>query len=182
MAQGGGNRFQSTPPAREETCSTSSLSVSEIISIHSSRTGGDSNHIASFQNKAYFNPLLPHGRRPAAAAGHSRNQKFQSTPPAREETRLTAYGAPNVTISIHSSRTGGDEHRHGRGYHAADISIHSSRTGGDVARASALDKHLISIHSSRTGGDRTAACCSSCGRYFNPLLPHGRRLTCRAST
>ena len=79
-----------------------------LISIHSSRTGGDAMQRAS---SILANP-------------------FQSTPPAREETLRLRPLFLVLAISIHSSRTGGDA-RECRDDLLLVISIHSSRTGGD---------------------------------------------------
>ena len=56
---------------------------------------------------------------------------FQSTPPAREETALALTEGQRGPISIHSSRTGGDDFI-SRLEKRAYISIHSSRMGGDA--------------------------------------------------
>jgi len=77
-----------------------------------------------------FNPLLPYGRRPYEAARKAEMEEFQSTPPIREETLYlnimrfvkSFQSTPpireetvcvlkcsrNLSVSIHSSHTGGD--------------------------------------------------------------------------
>ena len=122
---------QSTPPAGEETQGGSHSEPHHDISIHSSRTGGDSAEGCGPASCAYFNPLLPHGRRPERSASTAEKYTFQSTPPAREETiriglRIREIGDFNPLLP------------HGRrrqtlpgSCRAAPISIHSSRTGGD---------------------------------------------------
>ena len=145
--------FQSTPPAREETIAFRLPVLAPPISIHSSRTGGDTSSapmappLYRFQStppvreetqgdfyhmglKSNFNPLLPYGRRRVLQESQTEATGFQSTPPVREET------LHNYWI----------EHR-------TNISIHSSRTGGD-ADGPELASRLV---------------------YFNPLLPYGRR-------
>ena len=58
------------------------------------------------------------------------------------------------------------------------ISIHSPRMGRDVAMFMLFYKERISIHSPRMGRD--ICCALFCSRIsnFNPLSPHGERLTC----
>ena len=146
--------FQSTPPAREETCRKRWRAACG----------------------SYFNPLLPHGRRRLARAGtfpcwrisiHSsrtggdgRSGKcstssglFQSTPPAREETRAAA--SSNSFWVFQSTPPAREETRQ-----AAAFALSSAFQSTPPAREE------TSVRRPR----------SSCPPHFNPLLPHGRRL------
>ena len=58
-----------------------------------------------------------------------------------------------------------------------EISIHSLRMEGDCIYYSTLVTHVISIHSLRMEGDRIFAASVKNLSYFNPLPPHGGRLT-----
>jgi len=82
-------------------------------------------------SRSGFNPRLPHGRRPVPTKvrkevivvsihasrtggdGGAPQAKvtldgFQSTPPAREATKMGKQIIPVTRVSIHASRTGGD--------------------------------------------------------------------------
>ena len=146
--------FQSTPPAREVTIDEMHLEFNSLISIHTSREGGD------------------HPWHRVILGFHT----FQSTPPAREVTIVLFPFLLVPRISIHTSREGGDAINNfmtGGFYY---ISIHTSREGGDVAvplttsiiavfqstpparEVTAVRNPVpysgdISIHTSREGGD-----------------------------
>jgi len=153
--------------------------IADAVSIHASRTGGDHPSPAGDRSRKSFNPRLPHGRRPGSRSDRQPVNMFQSTPPAREATRVLSACWVAAAVSIHASRTGGDlddpclQHRF-------PVSIHASRTGGDpmdagggggggafqstppAREATGSSLHLccgksVSIHASRTGGDRISA-------------------------
>ena len=140
-----------------------------MISIHAPREGGDSQRLP---------PL-------------TRDNAFQSTPPARGATPPgTNRAAPHGEISIHAPREGGD--RDGStNVTDISISIHAPREGGDckVCRVSHIES--ISIHAPREGGDpsfgadplglldfnpRPPRGPARPGDYFNPRPPRGGRL------
>ena len=100
----------------------------------------------------HFNPLSPHGERPAIPKKTSAGSTFQSTLPAWGETRRRFDTLLAEVISIHSPRMGRDP--------AAWLC--------DLGEA-------ISIHSPRMGRDRRPRRNPKCGKYFNPLSPHGER-------
>ena len=123
------------------------------ISIHASLTGGDKSIKIPWTELSYFNPRLPHGRRPLHVL------QFIN----------------EFLISIHASLTGGDGcQRAGR--EIVGISIHASLTGGDAGELTAIDDgndfNPRLPHGRRLcdlmDGDRPLD-------DFNPRLPHGRR-------
>ena len=144
--------FQSTRPARGETCPQCLLC----------------------RGRGYFNPLAPHGARRAAALAGNRGRsisihsprtgrdaaminslggdtEFQSTRPARGETGIRVDVRPAETISIHSPRTGhADKQLSASVHHFNPLAPHGARRS-DEAR------------------QNSAPC------YFNPLAPHGAR-------
>ena len=80
------SKFQSTPPARAETFEAFLRRSSGVISIHSTREGGDTIVVPFFPKLRYFNPLHPRGRR----------------------QRRHNPSINHIRISIHSTREGGD--------------------------------------------------------------------------
>ena len=153
--------------------------VSEIvISIHAPREGGDSVTTFDYAHASKISIHAPREGGDLVLVGRiSRQQQFQSTPPARGATQL---GTP---VSCHHSdfnpRPPQGGRLHGRGRRFADfvISIHAPRKGGDYstpARAaltmsfqstppargatigvttSTAMVQEISIHAPRKGGD-----------------------------
>ena len=121
------------------------LTMVKRISIHSSRTGGDAARDPRRLSMGYFNPLLPHGRRHACAAHAREAFLFQSTPPAREETRVSS--GRGTSCRFQSTPPAREETIFANAHdHHAHISIHSSRTGGDDSRPPRL--RFISIFQS----------------------------------
>ena len=143
--------FQSTRPARGETVYIEGISHNpfEFQSTRPARgeTGTKSEQMGRNTN---FNPLAPHGARPAGAG--------------RQELRSK--------ISIHSPRTGRDADGAVPNATALVISIHSPRTGRDVTASS-----LSNTQSTRPARGETREPCSGAVycTYFNPLAPHGAR-------
>ena len=105
--------------------------------------------------KGNFNPLPPHGGRRQHLDIPDAEDTFQSTPSAWRETGLIQQ---TVTFD--------------------DISIHSLRMEGDICNVPVSDLGgIISIHSLRMEGDNVSDRLTSSGKYFNPLPPHGGRLS-----
>ena len=102
-------KFQSTPSAWRETCQKESYQQEYQISIHSLRMEGDLGNLCYNNPKAHFNPLPPHGGRPAADAALLTMLLFQSTPSAWRETEVKVTIGHDPMISIHSLRMEGDE-------------------------------------------------------------------------
>ena len=79
------------------------------ISIHASHAGGDQHVRWTDLSRQHFNPRLPRGRRLRQMWSPQSAQQFQSTPPSREATRVSAdAGGKGGGISIHASLAGGD--------------------------------------------------------------------------
>ena len=181
-------KFQSTPSAWRETFFAFHNYPVLSISIHSLRMEGDEISSVLRFRQCYFNPLPPHGGRPARSNLLSRCSTFQSTPSAWRETEIhatpttgnvvfqstpsawreTQDGAVRIErrcISIHSLRMEGDGNSANyRGI--MEISIHSLRMEGDRLRASELLAKAISIHSLRMEGDGSIRVSSRSRRKF----------------
>ena len=126
--------FQSTLPTRGETGKGRRTHAAAGISIHSPHTGRDS--AGSWKNwrRRNFNPLSPHGERPA----------------------LAASAAALALISIHSPHTGRDQTKSGDLTTSLDfnpLSPHGERRrdGGRYAQA-ADDFNPLSPHGERQPG------------------------------
>ena len=104
--------------------------MSQLISIHSLHTEGDTVSRLTDWQKLHFNPLPPHGGRRFHDVLLIFRRLFQSTPSTRRETSIEIFGNLPDHISIHSLHTEGD-------YDAVtqrvlcSISIHSLHTEGD---------------------------------------------------
>ena len=86
------------------------------------------------------------------ACSETEYPKFQSTPPVREVTAFSLFPLSVCTISIHTSRAGGDDALI-LCFIRVIISIHTSRAGGDFTQIDCFVCPVISIHTSRAGGD-----------------------------
>ena len=109
FARSSGLVFQSTPSAWRETDVALTGHCHRCISIHSLRMEGDHRFWQTTAIIPYFNPLPPHGGRPA--------------------DKIAA--APTIIISIHSLRMEGDSDIHDTPL-LLNISIHSLRMEGDL--------------------------------------------------
>ena len=108
------------------------LHISARISIHSPRMGRDCNCKFPMTPFINFNPLSPHGERPALRAAEEQRQEFQSTLPAWGETvtRSRAFASSAFQSTLPAwGETGG----RGAGDEAGGISIHSPRMGRDTS-------------------------------------------------
>ena len=147
----------------------------------------------------YFNPLSPHGERPAGTPIPGSGLSFQSTLPTRGETHIAHLrGFREIFQSTLPTR--GETANGARPRGSARISIHSPHTGRDLCGLSEesetqkfqstlptrgetafgeerLQRLAISIHSPHTGRD-LAAFVPKANYHcdFNPLSPHGERL------
>ena len=127
----GGNKFQSTPPARGATPKAVRASVTISISIHAPREGGDD--IGGVQ--LIDVDISIHAPREGG-----------------DSTRLLMSGTP-VDFNPRPPRGG----RHDSDEPEEDedeISIHAPREGGDVRLLHFFQFNRISIHAPREGGDR----------------------------
>ena len=82
--------------------------MTEVISIHAPREGGDNYIVDKLLSDMHFNPRPPRGGRPVHRILFTRQSRFQSTPPARGATMLIAAFQMIADISIHAPREGGD--------------------------------------------------------------------------
>ena len=124
--------FQSTPSAWRETKNDVMYSV-------------------AFEN---FNPLPPHGGRPAYPEWWTGDRDFNPLPPhGGRHQNQDAYSLETL-ISIHSLRMEGDLENHSPQATGRKISIHSLRMEGDFLVCTIFHRHSISIHSLRMEGDR----------------------------
>ena len=121
----------------------------------------------------HFNPLPPHGGRPPGRSAIPQSEVFQSTPSAWRETYIDGLKWEQVNISIHSLRMEGDCLADIRKIHCAKISIHSLRMEGDRGLLYLLRlRHAISIHSLRMEGDIPATPSS----YLSCISIHSLRM------
>ena len=79
--------------------------------------------------------------------------KFQSTPPVWVVTVVLLLTHQSQTISIHTTRVGGDSVPLARAVASLRISIHTTRVGGDLHCFCSKQSSNISIHTTRVGGD-----------------------------
>ena len=116
---------------------------------------GDKETFVSGARTRHFNPLPPHGGRPGAFSCATMTQN----------------------ISIHSLRMEGDLVLPPGHKQRELISIHSLRMEGDLYPYGYSDASDISIHSLRMEGDTAYPDQTNQGYNFNPLPPHGGRLS-----
>ena len=148
------------------------------ISIHSLRMEGDLNSRTHRRQRKHFNPLPPHGGRLEIAFKRWFDDEFQSTPSAWRETFSPTN---NLTDAIYFNPLpphGGRPESVQRALAEYEISIHSLRMEGDGEREFEKRNGVrISIHSLRMEGDSLVWYANRRKIYFNPLPPHGGRLT-----
>ena len=105
-------------------------------------------------------------------AGLGVTRLFQSTPPVWAETGAICNVENHRTISIHSTRVGGDRRRPGSSRTGCEISIHSTRVGGDLLEPfPSVFGSGISIHSTRVGGDLATQEIITLSRRFQSTPP-----------
>ena len=101
---------------------------------------------------------------------------FQSTPPARGATIVTAIADPVRHISIHAPREGGRLHNPTDTRHVCVISIHAPREGGDCWRSCASCGYPRFQSTPPARGATFAHLLTHSGKwYFNPRPPRGGR-------
>ena len=147
--------FQSTPSAWRETHWHNGQSITRQFQSTPSAWRETSQVLGVDLSGDYFNPLPPHGGR----LGH------------------TAHQASCPVISIHSLRMEGDLVLPPGHKQRELISIHSLRMEGDLYPYGYSDASDISIHSLRMEGDTAYPDQTNQGYNFNPLPPHGGRLS-----
>ena len=138
--------------------------------------GGDGLWVTVGRADSYFNPRLPHGRRPDVPGVPFWNPIFQSTPPSRE---ATAHGTGVIVYSIFQSTPPSREATlSGLCLFSCSARFQStppSREATQATTSSQCGKRFQSTPPSREA-TRTSHRVSRRCRYFNPRLPHGRRL------
>ena len=122
-----------------------------------------------------FNPLAPHGARRDELIAACDSKRFQSTRPARGETRRRSEPQMRINISIHSPRTGRDLRRRLVQQVQTDFNPLAPHGARPMKPINNWNKIKISIHSPRTGRDRYRRSRKGGAGYFNPLAPHGAR-------
>ena len=124
-------KFQSTLPAWGETPPDTKVLMLGVFQSTLPAWGETGDRCTGCPFLRYFNPLSPHGERPARHGHtHRRTVHFNPLSPHGERRQGFARRARARLISIHSPRMGRDEYG---GMSAADIeiSIHSPRMGRD---------------------------------------------------
>ena len=155
-------------------CDEFHLLVREI-SIHTTLAGGDLCGLHLCGHLRNFNPHHPRGWRQSLSELCQGASLFQSTPPSRVATRLSARYSRLIAISIHTTLAGGDytsTPREGKSksfqstppsrvatrdrvaqIYCHIISIHTTLAGGDQPETRRKTVVLISIHTTLAGGD-----------------------------
>ena len=101
-------------------------------------------------------------------------KKFQSTPPVWVVTFIWYVSDILKTISIHTTRVGGDWGDRMYARIIVNISIHTTRVGGDNTNTCFYQfKNNISIHTTRVGGDSIIYIYPIWEVNFNPHHPCG---------
>ena len=147
--------FQSTPSAWRETGKEISQKDPQFISIHSLRMEGDPLSDRCQSHMWNFNPLPPHGGRPAY-----------------ESTEISARD-----ISIHSLRMEGD--RRGDVFFADFGTFQSTPSAWRETcehRLSDIEEALFQSTPSAWRETTVQVSPPQCDTHFNPLPPHGGRL------
>ena len=146
------------------------------ISIHSPRMGRDESISRSLFARKFQSTLPAWGE--TRLVSRVRHQiRFQSTLPAWGETSrlvLVPFALEDFNpLSPHGERLWSRPYRK----LPATISIHSPRMGRDNVNASQCGGSVISIHSPRMGRDGRPKTPENMPCNFNPLSPHGERLS-----
>ena len=149
-----GRKFQSTPSAWRETVQKLAEEHLMDISIHSLRMEGDQYRVRCDAAAQYFNPLPPHGGRPACPNRCHDTRLFQSTPSAWRETSLLLRS------------------------HAAMRHFNPLPPHGGRQTLSHRRQRQSEFQSTPSAWRETSLRACICGqmRNFNPLPPHGGRL------
>ena len=147
-----------------------------VISIHSLRMEGDSVNACYLQRVSYFNPLPPHGGRPPTATTPATRRHFNPLPP--HGGRLSS----NITFlsMLYFNPLPPHGGRQGAPYRVRVPETFQSTPSAWRETLGLLPHrvhHEISIHSLRMEGDFAADVMYSKLSDFNPLPPHGGRLS-----
>ena len=129
------------------------INFSFLISIHTTRVGGDRNGDSCCSSLLIFQSTPPVWVVTHLGFLLVLLQLFQSTPPVWVVTCRCILMFRHLSISIHTTRVGGDDIDNGRIYDRILISIHTTRVGGDPYTFARRIYSNISIHTTRVGGD-----------------------------
>ena len=148
------------------------------ISIHSPRMGRDLYQPGQRDGRSDFNPLSPHGERHQCRwsdrkginfnplSPHGERRPFRRPPPRRADFN---------PLSPHGERLAGAPESCGSVKFQSTLPAWGETIGQRFGRLLVL----ISIHSPRMGRDWSRSPCNLRPRHFNPLSPHGERLSAR---
>ena len=100
--------FQSTPPVKAATLGVTIIELLPSISIHAAREGGDGFGFCPCRRAERFQSTPPVKAATNFGLQFVKFRKFQSTPPVKAATCPIQVFSPNVRISIHAAREGGD--------------------------------------------------------------------------
>ena len=100
--------FQSTPPVKAATGRMNLTDKVTMISIHAAREGGDRMGATDFSDTTISIHAAREGGDDWVKILKKIIKKFQSTPPVKAATGLTATVSLKAGISIHAAREGGD--------------------------------------------------------------------------
>ena len=189
--------FQSTPPVWVVTfIFTACNATNNCISIHTTRVGGDTETERERKKYNNFNPHHPCGW------WHQSSKRllppllfqstppvwvvtichltwdevaeFQSTPPVWVVTRVCSWRFRRCSISIHTTRVGGDDLNAKGWRNKKDFNPHHPCGWWPCCWSQFWKQWRISIHTTRVGGDSFAyQLPHNAFVYFNPHHPCG---------
>ena len=186
-------KFQSTPPAREATCSVARQVVATVFQstppareatdarrAHDGylrcfnprlRTGGDTSWAAARQLSECFNPRLRTGGDAHDALTADRMAVFQSTPPHGRRRRALTQSYARSACFNPRLRTGGDRRPSVSGSPCVRFNPRL-RTGGDARSQALRSTSVVSIHASAREATQVGR-RSHVDSGFNPRLRTG---------
>ena len=136
----GNTIFQSTPPVWAETMSVFRPGYLQIEFQSTPPVWAETLIPLAVCSSSPFQSTPPVWAETLPWAGLGVTRLFQSTPPVWAETGAICNVENHRTISIHSTRVGGDRRRPGSSRTGCEISIHSTRVGGDL-----LEQEIITL-------------------------------------
>ena len=171
--------FQSTLPAWGETICLFRRYLARAKGFQSTLPawGETGNHLREKPARSDFNPLSPHGERPAGPPAEPPTPYFNPLSPHGERPVSLYVLCPRTAYFNPLSPHGERRLRHSMAT-AAAISIHSPRMGRDAhcsaggSQRRRTDFNPLSPHGERPVLDTMARVMEV---YFNPLSPHGER-------
>ena len=145
--------FQSTPPSRVATRAAIRRSAcSPYFNPHHPR-GWRPSQTRPTTTSSNFNPHHPRGWRQSLSELCQGASLFQSTPPSRVATRLSARYSRLIAISIHTTLAGGDYTSTPREGKSKSFQSTPPSRVATRDRVAQIYCHIISIHTTLAGGD-----------------------------